>query len=152
MDSFKLFYIICLVFRETASINFEEQYIRVLLFSVIFDLIIPMLPIANMYLIYRLKHGYGFCKNINPIVSSKWFIYKMEKNQIWKIGENQTKKKKSGCFWPLLVWRGGYGVPRPVAPRDSALAAAIIITVLGFVPHFLVSSSWRLGHNWPSQW
>ena len=54
------------------SINFEEQYFRVLLFSVIFDLIIYMLPIANticMYLIYRLKHGYGFCKNINPISS-----------------------------------------------------------------------------------
>jgi hypothetical protein len=43
----------------------------------------------------------------------------------------KLRKKKSGCFWPLLVWRGGYGVPRPVAPRDSALATAIIITVLG---------------------
>ena len=76
-----------------------------------------------------MKHGYGFCKNIDPI-PSKWIEYKMEKNQIWK------EEKKSGCFWPLLVWRGGYGVPRPVAPRDSALATAIIITVLGLVPHW----------------
>ena len=34
--------------------------------------------------------------------------------------------------WPLLVWRGGYGAPRPVAPRDSALAAAYFIHNPGF--------------------